>query len=146
MSVIIEDLKFEDIDKVYALTKLVFKESYDIDKVKDLYNRIHNDTKTYRFLVAKIDGKVVGYTSCCMSYNLFDGDRPFMTLWWVCVDESYRRQGIATQLLGKAESIAKENNCDMICFLSEDYRVDAHQFYIKNGYHMNSKGFMKFFD
>ena len=144
MNVVIKDLDFEEIDEVYSLTKKVFNESYDLDKIKALYNRIHEDKKSYRFLVAKIDGKVVGYTSCSMSYNLFDGDKPFMTLWWVCTDENYRRQGIATLLLGKAEEIAKENDCDMICFISEDFREDAHKFYIKNGYNMNSKGFMKF--
>ena len=145
MSLIIEDLKYEDIDAAYELTKRVFKEAYDIEKIKGLYNKLNGD-KAYRFLVAKLDGKVVGYTSCSMSYNLFDGDRPFMTLWWVCVDETLRRQGSATKLLEKAESIAKENDCEMICFISEDFRTDAHQFYVKNGYNMNSKGFMKFLD
>ena len=66
--VYIEDLKFEDIDAVYSLNKKVFNEAYDIDEIKELYNKIHNDTKTYRFLVAKKDDKVVGYTSCSMSY------------------------------------------------------------------------------
>jgi len=144
MDVVIEDLKFNQIDEVYALTKSVFNEAYDLDGIKNLYNKIHEDRKTYRFLVAILDGKIVGYTSCAMSYNLFDGPCPFMTLWWVCVHPDYRRQKIATKLLDKAEEIAKENNCDMICFLSEDFRLDAHEFYIKNGYNMNSKGFMKF--
>jgi len=141
--VIIEDLKFEDIDAVYSLNKKVFNEAYDINEIKELYNKIHNDTKTYRFLVAKKDDKVVGYTSCSMSYNLFDGGHPFMTLWWVCVEPECRREGIATMLIKKAEEIAKENECDMICLISENFREDAHQFYIKNGYNMNSKGFMK---
>ena len=47
------------------------------------------------------------------------------------------------KLQNKAEEIAKENKCDMICLISEDFREDAHKFYIKNGYKMNSKGFMK---
>ncbi len=144
MAIEIKDLAFEEIDAVYSLTKKVFNESYDLAKIKELYNKISKDTKTYRFLVAKDGDKVVGYTSCSMSYNLFDGDQPFMTIWWVCTDDAYRRQGIATKLLQKAEDIAKENNCGMICLLSEDFRSDAHAFYIKNGYKMNSKGFMKF--
>ena len=144
MAIVIKDLAFEEIDEVYSLTKKVFNESYDLAKIKELFKKISSDTKAYRFLVAKDDDKVVGYASCSMSYNLFDGDQPFMTLWWVCTDEAYRRCGIATKLLNKAEEIAKENNCGMICLISEDFREDAHKFYIKNGYKMNSKGFMKF--
>ena len=144
MDIVIKDLEYQEIDEVYSLTKEVFNESYNLADIKDLYNKIHNDTKTYRFLVAKAGDKIVGYTSCSMSYNLFDGNQPFMTLWWVCTHKDYRRMKIATKLLQKAEEIAKENNCNMICFFSEDFRSDAHAFYIKNGYKMDSKGFMKF--
>ena len=144
MDIVIDDLKFEEIDEVYSLTKEVFNESYNLSDIKKLYERICNDKNHYRFLVAKDGDKIVGYTSCSMAYNLFDGSQAFMTLWWVCTHPDYRRKGIATKLLKKAEDIAKENNCSMICFFSEDFRTDAHLFYIKNGYMMNSKGFMKF--
>ena len=143
MALIIEDLKYEDIEKVYDLTSSVFGEAYDLNEIKSLYEKIHEDKNQYRFLVAKLDDKVVGYLSLTMSYNLFDGQRPFMTLWWVCSHPDYRRQGIATKLLNEAENIAKENNCDLICFISENEREGAHKFYIKNGYNMGFKGFMK---
>lgn len=146
MDIKIKDLDFEEIESAYALTKMVFEEAYDLDEIKDLYLKLSKDKKSYRFLVAKDGDKVVGYTTCSMSYNLFDGNRPFMTLWWVCVDPEYRRCKIATNLLLRAEEIAKENNCELICFISENFREDAHQFYIKNGYKMDSKGFMKVLD
>ncbi len=146
MDIIIKDMDLNEIDMAYSLTKKVFNEAYNLDEIKDLFNRIHEDKKSYRFLVAKDGDKVIGFTSCSMSYNLFDGNRPFMTLWWVCVDDDYRRLGVATKLLNKAEDIAKENNCELICFISEDFREGAHKFYIKNGYKMNSKGFMKVLD
>ena len=58
MAVVIKDLGFNEIDEVYSLTKKVFNESYDLDKIKALYNKIHEDKKSYRFLVAKIDDKI----------------------------------------------------------------------------------------
>lgn len=141
--VTIEELKYEDIEEVYALNLSVFDYPRSVDEIKDLYKKIKDDREQYRFLVAKLDGKIVGYTSVSMSYNLFDGNEKFMTLWWVCAHPDYRHQGIATMLLNEAEKIAKENKCNCICLLSENYREGAHQFYIKNGYSMGFKGFMK---
>ena len=139
----IEELKYEDIDEVYALTLKVFEYPVDVNEIKNLYLKINKDKDQYRFLVAKIDGKVAGYISISMSYNLFDGNEKFMTLWWVCAHPDYRRQGIATQLLKEAEKIAKENKCNCVCLLSENEREGAHEFYKKCGYNMGFKGFMK---
>lgn len=146
MEIIIEDLKYEDIEECYEFNKLIFNEEYGLEEVKRLYKKIHNDTNTYRFLVAKINGKIVGYTSAIMVYNLFDGLRPIMNLWWVGTHPEYRRKGIATKLFVKIEKIAKENNCELIFFTSENYRTGAHAFYQKMGYKMDSKGFQKDLD
>ena len=143
MDIKIEDLKYEDIEEAYKLTSLVFEEAYDLDEIKSLYLKLHEDKNQYRFLVAKKDNVIVGFLSLNMAYNLFDGNKPFMTLWWVCTHPDYRRLGIATKLLNEAEIIGQENNCELICFLSENKRIDAHAFYMKNGYDMGFKGFMK---
>ena len=100
----------------------------------------------YRFLVAKLEDKIVGYTSVTMAYNLFDGKRPFMTLWWVGTLPEYRNMGIATKLFQKIEEIAIENNCELIYFTSKSDNVGAHTFYKNLGYDMNvEKAFMKEF-
>lgn len=79
-----------------------------------------------------------------MAYNLFDGKRPFMTLWWVGTHPKYRHKGIATRLFKKIEEIAIENSCELIYFTSERDNEGAHQFYQKLGYNMNSdKAFVK---
>lgn len=146
MKITIEDLKYEDIEECYELNKLIFNEEYGLEEVKNLYTRIHDNTENYRFLVAKVEGKIVGYTSVIMAYNLFDGNRPFMTLWWVGTHPDYRHKGIATELFKKIEEIAKENNCELIYFTSEKHRNGAHQFYQKMGYDMNkNKAFEKDF-
>lgn len=109
-----------------------------------MYLKIHNNTDTYRFLVAKWDGKIVGYTSVIMAYNLFDGKKPFMTLWWVGTHPKYRHKGIATKLFKRIEEIAIENECELIYFTSEENNYGAHEFYQKLGYNMHlDKAFVK---
>lgn len=94
--------------------------------------------------MVKSKGKIVGYTSATMAYNLFDGKRPFMTLWWVGTHPEYRRKGIATKLFEKIEEIARKNNCELIYFTSAQDNIGAHNFYQKLGYNMNSdKAFVK---
>lgn len=146
MKIIIEDLKYEDIAECYELCKECFNEEYGLEEVQDLYKEISKQSN-YRFLVAKVNNKIVGYTSAIMAYNLFDGKRPFMTLWWVCTHQNYRRQGIATKLFNRIEEIAKENNCELIYFTSEVERTGAHKFYENMGYKSNSdKAFIKMLD
>ena len=146
MEVIIEDLKYEDIAECYELCKECFNEEYGLEEVQDLYKEISKQSN-YRFLVAKVNNKMVGYTSVIMAYNLFDGKRPFMTLWWVCTHPNYRRQGVATKLCNRIEEIAIENNCELIYFTSEVERTGAHKFYESMGYKSNSdKAFIKMLD
>lgn len=144
MEIIIEDLKYEDIEECYEMNKQIFNEEYGLEEVKELYKKLCNNKENYRFLVAKIEGKIVGYTSVIMAYNLFDGNRPFMTLWWVGTHPDYRHKGIASRMFEEIEKIAKENNCELIYFTSENYRTGAHQFYQKMGYDINkNKAFEK---
>lgn len=144
MEIIIEDLKYEDIEECYEMNKQIFNEEYGLEEVKELYKKLCNNKENYRFLVAKMEGKIVGYTSVIMAYNLFDGNRPLMTLWWVGTHPDYRHQGVASKMFEKIEQIAKENNCELIYFTSENYRKGAHRFYQKMGYDMNkNKAFEK---
>lgn len=146
MEIIIEDLKYEDIAECYELCKECFNEEYGLEEVQDLYKEV-NQQSNYRFLVAKVNNKIVGYTSAIMAYNLFDGKRPFMTLWWVCTHPNYRRQGVATKLFNRIEEIAIENNCEVIYFTSEVERTGAHKFYENMGYKSNTdKAFIKMLD
>ena len=127
MEIIIEDLKYEDIEECYNINKVIFDEEYGLDDVKDLYLKLYKNKNMYRFLVAKSDGK-----------------NPFMTLWWVGTHPDYRHMGIGTKLFEKIEEIARENNCELIYFTSKSDNVGAHAFYKRLGYDMNAeKAFIK---
>lgn len=147
MDIFIEDLKFSDIEECYELNSLIFNEKWDLSEIKNLYKRLHKMKDSYRFLVVKDhNNKIIGYVSCVIAYNLFDGGRPYMELWWLGIHPNYRRKGIASKLIKHVENIAKDYNCEFICFSSESNRIDAHEFYKKNGYEIDSLGFIKEFD
>jgi len=147
MDIVIDDLKYEELEECYNLNKLIFGEEYGLEEIKDLYLKISSNKDMYRFLVAKVGNKIVGYASLTIAYNLFDGKRPFMTLWWFGTHPEYRRKGIGTKLFSKIEEIVMENNCELNYFISEENNTGAHEFYKKMGYDINSKkAFIKLFD
>ena len=67
------------------------------------------------------------------------------TIWDLAIDENYRRLGIATKLMNKAEEIANsyEENISIWLF-SGFHRKNAHELYRKLGYDENrDKAFVK---
>jgi GNAT superfamily N-acetyltransferase len=70
---------------------------------------------------------------------------------WCCELESVhvrddrRSQGIGAKLLEAAEALARERGCYRVQLTSRTVRVDAHRFYLANGYDQTSQGFKKFF-
>lgn len=67
------------------------------------------------------------------------------TIWDLAIDEDYRRLGIATKLMNKAEEIANryEQNISIWLF-SGFHRKNAHELYRKLGYDENrDKAFAK---
>jgi ribosomal protein S18 acetylase RimI-like enzyme len=69
-----------------------------------------------------------------LCYELFGNCEPFMVVENVAVLNSYRRQGIAKQLMIKLEEEARQNHCSMILFVSSKHRVGAHKLYDSLGY------------
>lgn len=52
----------------------------------------------------------------------------------LCVDESYRGQGIGTQLIKIAQTYAQQKGCSNIILTSSNHRTQAHAFYKSLGY------------
>lgn len=78
-------------------------------------------------------------------HNLFDGDNPIATLWYVCVDKEYRRRGVAGSMFKEIERIANENHCEIIYFTSLQDNYGAHSFYRSAGYSdTKEKAFVKY--
>lgn len=139
-----EDMRDEDLREVYGLCERTFRESPCFEEVERTYLKCKGDSH-YRFLVGRLDGRIVAYTTIVMFYDVFDGDSPIMTLWYVCVDEAYRRRGIASAMFKEIERIAEEAGCELIYFTSKADNKAAHAFYRSAGYSMKAeKAFVKY--
>lgn len=68
---------------------------------------------------------------------------------WCCEIESVyvrgdqRSRGVGAALLAHAEDFAREKGCYRVQLTSRNERLDAHRFYLTNGYGRNSQGFKK---
>lgn len=143
--VIITRLNEQNLQETHKLCEKCFKQNVNFDDIKTIYDKVKNDNH-YECLVAMLNDKVVGYTTAVVAYNIFDGLKPFMTLWFVCVHPEYRRMYIGTKLFQEIESIAKKRDCELIYFTSEFDNENAHKFYEKLGYNsQKEKAFYKLF-
>ena len=147
MKITIERLKPEDLEETFAMCMRAFREEHDIAEVRQVYER-RKDDPDYYFLVARADGRIAGYTTMALIWDLFDGKAPIATIWYVCVDEKYRRCGIAKALLAEAERIAvEERQSEMLLLTCAEKNTSAHELYRKAGYSDKiDRAFVKYLD
>ena len=61
-----------------------------------------------------------------------------------CVEERYRSKGVGAMLLAAAEKYLTEQGCTKLEVTSNLARERTHQFYLQNGYLIDSKRFVKY--
>lgn len=92
-SIVIRQMREEDFEKVHALWETI--QGFGIrsldDSRDDIVRFLRRNPETS--VVAESEGKIVGSILC-------GSDGRQGTLYHVCVDVSYRRQGIGTQMVG----------------------------------------------
>ncbi|ALM86166.1 GNAT family N-acetyltransferase [Bordetella sp. N] len=67
----------------------------------------------------------------------------FCRISYFCVSEQARGEGIGALLESEAVSLARERGCDRIELHCHSRRVDAHRFYLRQGYEDSPKYFFK---
>lgn len=135
----------KNLRQTHDLCEICFSQNVHFEDIKNIYNKVKDDNH-YECVVAILNDTVVGYATAVIAHNIFDGLKPFMTLWFVCTHPEYRRMHIGTKLFNEIENIAKKRNCELIYFTSEFANKDAHKFYEKLGYDSNKeKAFYKLF-
>ena len=107
MTLIIRTVKMADLDRIVDIESTAFQMSEEMTR-KDMIGRIENYPDT--FLVAEVDGEVVGHvfgpasTDRYIKDGLYFKNHPnnpqakYQTILSLAVDEKYRKQGIATKL------------------------------------------------
>jgi len=112
---------------------------------------------TRRFIIQSLDGvnvnNLISYERYYINDNLVGTvtlniltlpSGKDATIWDLAIKEEYRRLGIATKLMDKAEEIAKQEDISRIWLFSGFHRKCAHELYRKLGYDENrDKAFVK---
>lgn len=113
----------KDLNDINNLLEKNFGDNHSLEKIID-------DEYKYSF-VASIHNKVVGYVNVTKLYNEVKKEY-WIKLNYICVDEEYRHQGIATKLLEELEKV--ENSVKYFELTCRKERINAHKLYNKLGF------------
>lgn len=138
---VIYEIEEKDLIQLQEIYKSVFNNQIDYETMKNLYD-ISKNNKDVHVLGYYIKDNLVG-TVTLNILTLPSGKEA--TIWDLAIKEEYRRLGIATKLMNKAEEIAREyGDVGKIWLFSGFHRKCAHELYKKLGYDENrDKAFVK---
>lgn len=131
---IIEKLKYEDLESYKNLIDKCFDGSNDISEYKK-----YNENANYEIIVAKEDNKIIGSITF-YEINLFTFSfQPALEIFNVCVLKEYREKGIAKIIFEYVINYAKDNGYKSIYLTCLDTAYPAHRLYESVGFKkMNS--------
>lgn len=94
-------------------------------------------------LVGLLDGRVVGVCQLLIFQHFHHAGGWCAELEAVFVAESARGHGVGAALVRAAEDLARERGCYRLQLTSNNVRVDAHRFYLREGFEQSHRGFKK---
>lgn len=120
-------------------------EPANLDTAAEVWGQILSDPRR-AFLVAELDGRVVGTADLVIVPNLTHAARSIAYVENVLVDTELRGRGIGRALMAACETRAVEAGCYKLQLLSNRYRDGAHRFYGSLGYEEAARGFRRYLD
>lgn len=138
---IITEIQEKDLEQLQKIMKQVFNSNTNDLKAQRFYEVSKNNNDIY-VLGYYIEDNLVG-TVTLNILTMPSGKEA--TIWNLAVLEEYRKLGIATKLMVKAEEIVKKyEDVGRIWLFSGVQREEAHKLYNKLGYDENvDKAFVK---
>jgi N-acetylglutamate synthase-like GNAT family acetyltransferase len=104
--------------------------------------KLISENPNSELFVYEKEQKVIGVISIDFILQLaLKGD--FARISYLSVDTVERSKGIGKELEELCVRLAKERNCERIEVHCTERRVDAHRFYIRQGYYESPKYFVK---
>ena len=125
----ISKIEEKDLTQFQEILKSVFNNNISYEKMQNLY-KMSKDNKDIHVLGYYINDNLVG-TVTLNILTLPSGKEA--TIWDLAIKEEYRRLGIATKLMTRAEEIAKKEDITRIWLFSGFHRKCAHEVYRKLG-------------
>jgi len=101
--------------------------------LQGIWRDLLNDPKIH-YLVADLEGQLVGSCILVIIPNLTRGARPYGLIENVVTHAAHRRKGIGTQLLHHALQTAWDNNCYKVMLSTSSPQQEVHQFYEQGGF------------
>ena len=133
MNVIIRRGTKEDIPSAFNLVKELAVYERALEILVNTPERMARDmeNKLFDFIVADLDGQIVGMSLYYFRYSTWKGKRLYMED--IIVTESYRGNGIGKLLFDGTVAIAKEMECSGMMWQVLDWNTSAVNFYRKYG-------------
>lgn len=102
--------------------------------LRDIENNITEiaATNDHIAFAALLDGKVAGWIHAFKALLL--ESQPFVEIGGLVVDENHRGRGIGKQLIERIKEWSREKGINEIRVRSHIKRIEAHRFYINNGF------------
>lgn len=138
---VIREIEEKDLKQYQKILKKNFNNNITYENLQNLY-KVTKDNKDVYTLGYYIEDNLVGTVTLNI---LTSPSGKTATIWDLAIDENYRRLGIATKLMNKAEEIVDSYEEDIAIWLfSGFHRKGAHELYRKLGYDENrDKAFVK---
>jgi N-acetylglutamate synthase-like GNAT family acetyltransferase len=140
----IREAESKDINALETLYKELAPNSKNIMVLPERIEQIRSDSNNYLFVYEE-KGIVVGTVFVTLGLDPMYQFRPYAVVENVIVDNDFRGIGIGKKLIEYVDQLCVSKGCTKIMLLSSVNRVEAHEFFIKNGYcGIVSKGFKKY--
>ncbi|MDO8987414.1 MAG: GNAT family N-acetyltransferase [Coriobacteriia bacterium] len=131
-----------DLDAIGRLHAHFWGEVSDPGAMSETLARLDGDPD-HILLSARIDGACVGTVTGVVCHGLYGGSDSYLVIEDLVVDPEYRRNGVASALLGELESLARVRSCKQMIVLTESCRDDAVGLYEAAGFAGRWTGFKK---
>ena len=132
------EARVEDAEDIYNLYYEVMKYDYPVEKMKKMISLVSMDKNNYVFVAIDHDCVVnlilrkTNKLEVVIKYSIHK--EPYLIINTFAVLTKYQGKGIGSQLLVYVEDFAKKQKLASITLGSQFKRVEAHEFYKKNGF------------
>jgi len=105
-----------------------------IDEVTSWTESLGKHAQSQAAFVAELATEVIGWVEISIQHRLQSA--PYALIGGLVVKEGFRNQKVGLRLCEKAEAWSWEQDVSMVRVTSRSTRLDAHRFYLNNGYRL----------
>ncbi len=129
----------KDYEEVSKLANKLWINS-NLDELKQEYLKVLSSSKASIFIYYK-NNEPVAFIDCRLRYDYVEGAKtsPVAYIEGIYVNDNYRHQGIARQLIDTSEKWARDHGCCELASDCEFNNHDSYNFHIKAGFNEVNK-------